>query len=77
MVLGHMCCGIVDESLMARVGSDQYLEGLKLPYVREMDFTGKPLKGMIYVDPDGVSEDEDLQNWVEWCMAFVKKLPPK
>ena len=77
LVSGNMCCGIVDETLMARVGPDRYAEDLELPHARKMDFTGKPLKGMIYVDPDGISEDEDLQAWVDRCMMFMKTLPPK
>ena len=77
MVSGHMCCGIVDETLMARVGPDQYTECLKQEHVREMDFTGKPLKGLIYVDPDGVTEDDDLKAWVNRCLLFIHSLPPK
>lgn len=61
LVSGNMCRGIVDETLMARVGPDRYAEYLELPHARGMDFTGKPLKGMIYVDPEGIAEDEDLQ----------------
>jgi hypothetical protein len=77
MVSGNMCCGIVGEILMARVGPGQYFQCLELPHAREMDFTGKPLKGMLYVDPEGVAEDEDLQAWIDRCMAFMKTLPPK
>ena len=62
---------------MARVGPDQYEECLKLPHAREMDFTGKPLKGMIYVDPEGIAEDEDLKAWLDRCVGFMKTLPPK
>ena len=77
LVSGNMCCGIVNETLMARVGPEQYEESLKLPHAREMDFTGKPLKGMICVDPEGIAEDEDLQAWVDRCREFMKTLPPK
>jgi hypothetical protein len=42
-----------------------------------MDFTGKPLKGLIYVDPEGIAEDEDLQAWVNRCMTFMSTLPSK
>ena len=77
MVRGNMCCGIVDDILIARVGPDQYLHCLELPHVREMDFTGKPLKGMIYVDPEGIAEDEDLKAWVVRCLSFINTLPPK
>ena len=77
MVSGNMCCGIVDETLMARVGADQYEECLGLPYAREMDFTGKPLGGLIYVNSDGISEDEDLNSWVKRCLVFVNTLSGK
>ena len=77
LVQGNMCCGIVDETLMVRVGPDQYETCLTIPHTREMDFTGKPLKGLIYVDPEGIAEDEDLTSWVDRCMTFIGSLPPK
>ena len=77
LVNGNMCCGIIEEMLMARVGPDQHFQCLELPHAREMDFTGKPLKGMVYVDPRGIAEDEDLREWVRSCMDFMNTLPPK
>lgn len=77
LVNGNMCCGIVNDTLMGRVGPDQYEECLKLPHCREMDFTGKSLKGMVYVDPEGIAEDEELRGWVDRCMNFMNTLPPK
>ena len=77
LVRGNMCCGIVDDTLMARVGPDQYEACLKHPHTREMDFTGRPLKGMIYIDPEGVAEDDDLKSWIGHCLTFVSTLPPK
>ena len=62
---------------MARVGPDQYEECLKLSCAREMDFTGKPLKGMVYVDPEGVAKDADLKAWIDRCLSFMSTLPPK
>jgi hypothetical protein len=55
----------------------QYLQGLELPYAREMDFTGTPLKGMVYVDPEGIAEDSDLKAWLDRCLVFLKTLPPR
>ena len=77
MVSGHMCCGVVKDILMARVGPDRYDKALKLPHAREMDFTGKPLKGFIYVDAEGYESDKDLKSWVHRCELFVGSLPPK
>lgn len=77
MVSNHMCCGIVNDTLMARVGPDVYEECLKIRHAREMDFTGKPMKGFICVDPLGIQEDEELCSWVAKCLQFVAALPPK
>lgn len=77
MVNGHMCCGLAKGELMVRVGPEQYEDCLAQPHAREMDFTGRPMKGMIYVDPDGYRTDEELQVWVNRGLAFVTSLPPK
>ena len=74
---GNICCGIVDDMLMARVGPDAYEEALKRPHAREMDFTGKTLKGFVYVEPAGFAEDEQIQYWINLCEAFTGSLPPK
>ncbi len=77
MVSKHMCCGIVGEKLMARVGPDNYEKSLSKKHVQKMDFTGKAMKGLVYVDPDGISEDEELSYWVNICQEFINSLPPK
>jgi len=60
MLRGHMCCGIVGDTLMVRTGPDHYAEALQKPHAREMNFTGKAMKGFVYVDPAGVEDDADL-----------------
>ena len=77
MVSNHMCCGIVNETLMARVGPSNYQQCLAMDYASEMDFTGKAMKGMVYVSPEGLEADDDLANWVSICTDFVESLPPK
>jgi TfoX/Sxy family transcriptional regulator of competence genes len=77
MVSKHMCCGIVNDTLMARVGPDHYKDLLARDFVEEMDFTGKALKGFVYVAPDGIESDDELSEWVEFCLRFVESLPPK
>ncbi|MBS7690523.1 TfoX/Sxy family protein [Pseudomonas lalucatii] len=74
---GHMFVGILGDVLMARVGPSSYAQALALPYVREMDFTGKPMRGYVFVEPPGFAEDEDLAAWVQRCHRFVQSLPPK
>ncbi|MDH5178650.1 MAG: TfoX/Sxy family protein [Gammaproteobacteria bacterium] len=77
MVSDHMCCGIVKETLMARVGPDNYAQCLAKRYASEMDFTGKAMKGMIYVAPEGLESDSDLAEWLSTCLTFVESLPAK
>ncbi len=54
MVNGNMCCGVVKDDLMIRVGPDDHEEALARPYTRIMDFTHRPMKKMVYVEPEGV-----------------------
>lgn len=77
LVRGHMACGIVGDTLMVRVGPARYTEALARPYARAMDFTGKPLKGMVYVAPAGIEDDAALEGWVQWSLEFVATLPDK
>jgi hypothetical protein len=77
MVSRHMCCGIVGDVLMARVGPEQYPSSLQEEFAREMDFTGKPLKGLVYIDPEGFETEDQLSIWVNRCTSFVETLPPK
>jgi hypothetical protein len=74
---GRMFVGIQGSSLMARVGPERHEDALAVAHVRQMDFTGRPMKGYVYVDPPGLSEDRDLQAWVLWCASYVAALPTK
>ncbi|MGE0268735.1 MAG: TfoX/Sxy family protein [Candidatus Omnitrophota bacterium] len=77
MLRGHMCCGIVKDDLMLRVGPDQYEGLLKKPHARKMDFTGRPMKGMIYVSAEGTGTPAALKKWVEYAVNFNSSLPRK
>lgn len=77
MVSNHMCCGIVKDTLMARVGPDNYKKCLVRKHASEMDFTGRAMKSMVYVSPEGVESDSELAEWVGICTDFVESLPAK
>lgn len=74
---GKMFVGIVGGALMAWVGPERHQDALAQPNVREMDFTGRPMKGYVYIDPPGLAEDRDLVAWVFWCASYVATLPEK
>jgi TfoX/Sxy family transcriptional regulator of competence genes len=77
MVNGHMCCGIIRDDLMLRLGADQAGHALKEPNVRPMDFTGRPLKGYVFVGPPGLRTEARLRRWLGLARQFVDTLPPK
>jgi hypothetical protein len=76
MLCGHMCCGVVGEELMLRLGADAVPEALRRPFVRPMDFTGRPMKSMVYVAPWGL-RGRALRTWVEKAAQHAKSLPSK
>jgi TfoX/Sxy family transcriptional regulator of competence genes len=77
LVGGHMACGIVGDELMLRLGEDGADAALDEPHTRPMDFTGKPMKSMVYVAPAGFETDTALRAWVERATAHARTLPPK
>lgn len=75
---GNMLCGVDNKSqLMVRVGPDQYEQALAKNHAIEMDFTGRPLKGMIYVAPEGLKTKRDLTKWLDMGLRFTQTLPKK
>lgn len=77
MMDGHMFIGIIKNDLMVRVGPEQQEEALAQAHVRPMDFSGRPMRGYVYVAPDGQVEDAALRHWVDVSLGFVGTLPQK
>lgn len=65
-----MCIGIVKDQLMARVGPEKDKTLLERPGAKPMDFTSRPMKGYLFIDPVAIDRDEDLEFWVDQCLAF-------
>ena len=77
MLNGNMCCGVIGDDLMIRLGEERAAAARKKRHTREMDFTGKSMKGMLYVEPAGTKTDAALKKWVDQAIAAAKTLPPK
>jgi TfoX/Sxy family transcriptional regulator of competence genes len=77
MAGGHMCVGVIGEDLMVRLGEDGADAALDEPHTRPMDFTGRPMRNMVYVARAGTRDDAALRAWVDRALAFVATLPPK
>jgi len=70
MVDGKMCMGVEKDKLMARIGPEAYAKALKRKGCREMDFTGRPMIGYVYVLAAALDTDEELASWVRLCLDF-------
>ncbi len=77
LIRGHMAVGIVKDELMVRVGVEAYDRLIEKPHTRPMDFTGKPMKGFLYVDSAGLEDDHALAHWVGHGVEHALSLPPK
>jgi TfoX/Sxy family transcriptional regulator of competence genes len=74
---GYMCVGVWKTSLIVRLGPEQAAAALEEPNVVEFDITGRPMKGWLMVEPDGLDTDEQLTGWIQRAVEFVGGLPVK
>jgi TfoX/Sxy family transcriptional regulator of competence genes len=74
---GNLLVGVWKGSLCVRLGPEQAEEALPEPHVKEFDITGRPMKGWVLVEPEGVTGDGQLQDWIQRAVEFVGKLPAK
>ena len=74
---GNMLVGVWKDSLIVRLGPDGYEVALLQSHVREFDITGKPMKGWVMVEPEGIEDDDQLAGWIERAANFVKTWPKK
>jgi TfoX/Sxy family transcriptional regulator of competence genes len=75
MVAGRMACGVIRDDLMVKVGADGHDAALARPHTRPMDFTGRPMRGMVYVAPAGTAADGDLRAWVQQAVDVAVASP--
>lgn len=77
LVEGHMACGVVGSELMVRVGPDAEARALSRRHARPMDFSGRPLRGFVFVSAQGLASARALRSWVEQGVAFARSLPAR
>jgi TfoX/Sxy family transcriptional regulator of competence genes len=77
MLAGNMACGVIKDDLMVRLTPDEAAQALEDPHARPMDFTGRPMKNVVCVDPEGTASDKSLASWVDAGADFAASLPPK
>jgi hypothetical protein len=74
---GNMSVGVVKDNLMVRAGPDAYETLVGKRHARKMDFTGRPMKGFVYVGPEGFESDADLRRWINHGVSYARSLPGK
>ena len=77
MLQGNLACGVLGDSLIVRVPKEKYEALLAMPHVREMDYSGRPMRGWVVVDPEATADDAALRDWVASATAYTLSLPPK
>ena len=75
MISGRMCCGVVGDTLVVRVGPEGHEAALREPHARPMDFTGRPLLGFVYVAPAGLRSARALSAWITRAMDYASAAP--
>ena len=80
MVNHKMCVGLdIDKKtgldrLMVRVGKASHDQLIFNKGSREMNFTGKVMRGFLFIDPDGFDAEDDLDFWIEKALYFNKEI---
>jgi TfoX/Sxy family transcriptional regulator of competence genes len=70
MVGGKMCVGIERDRLMVRLDPAMYEAALTRPACLPMDFTGRPMRGFVFVEPAGTKSAADLRSWIKLALEF-------
>lgn len=77
LLRGHMCVGVLGSTLVVRLDKEKTDSLLSPPHVRPMDFTGRPMRGFLYVDGPAIRTAPALKNWVERAVGYASSLPAK
>ena len=74
---GNMCCGVLGADLIIRVNPEEAPIILRRKHTRIFDFSGRPSRNMVYVEPKALQKDTDLKRWLQITLKVVNSLPPK
>lgn len=73
MVRGKMCVGVETDRLMVRLDPDHEAAALKRAGCRPMDFTGRPMRGFVFVDRGVLRTAPQLASWLALALAYNPK----
>lgn len=70
MVNQKMCVGVIKDEMMCRIDPARSEEVLDKTGCREMDFTGKPMKGWVMIDDSGMKNQAELKFWIDLALDY-------
>jgi TfoX/Sxy family transcriptional regulator of competence genes len=74
---GNMACGVHKDNLIVRIDPEKQNSLLKKSHAKPFDLTGKPMKGWLLIEAEGVKTEKQLSAWVKEGVEFASSLPPK
>ncbi|TBR37432.1 TfoX family protein [Marinomonas agarivorans] len=77
LVNKHMCCGVIGDNLLARVGPRHYNKCTSKNYVKQFEYSGRPIADIVCIEAELTADNEDLASWLSLCQDFVSSLPEK
>lgn len=77
LIHGNMACGVNKDDLIVRVDPEKHSGLLEKPHAKPFDLTGRPMKGWLVVEADGVKTARQLSAWIKEGVEFAQTLPPK
>jgi TfoX/Sxy family transcriptional regulator of competence genes len=77
LLRGNMAVGVIDDELVVRVGPQAFDEAVAEPHARPFDFSGRPMKGWVYVGAEGCRTQKAVAEWAQRGLDFAAGLPPK
>lgn len=77
LLRGNMVAGVLADRIMLRLGNEGAEEALKVPGIVAMDFTGRPMKSMVFVLPEAYAKPATLKKWLAKALQLAESLPAK
>ena len=74
---GNLACGVNKDNLIVRIDPEKQNALLNKPHAKPFNLTGKPMKGWLVVDVEGVKTEKQLSAWVKEGVEFASTLPAK
>jgi TfoX/Sxy family transcriptional regulator of competence genes len=73
---GKMCVGVEKERLMVRLDPEIHERALGFKGAAPMDFTGRPMRGFVFVSASTLETEAGLSTWMDLALEFNPRAKP-